>query len=372
MKKLLAMLIIASSTATLAARSHYATIHNNFASLTARLHSSLGNHAHYFYDAERLVIANGNAHVLLACDTTLIPEQGYEYMVRAASRTNHAGRSYSITDAQGKKSRISTTSWGIVFDWRDSLNYRRVELSCGNSNLYDDLTDQRQMHVSVYHCVDGKEVVSDSWNLNRGVDLDDGLNTLSVSVQDNMVHVSVGKNELQKVGSIPLDISDPCTALAGIYLSPGAEIAIERTVLKTDSNTPRHIATTWSRESLDQHFALSDDPIEGYWQYQDRDMEDRWLRLGGRYTVAVVAANKGYDIIYVSGALVNAQHWSEGLLKGHISKTIFDGHYDLEWIDATFQPIVQDAYAAFENGVLMTLNFPVYKSSLRLSKVLSP
>ena len=371
MKHLLALLLIMSSTATVLARSHYATIHNHFASLTARLHETVGNHVHYYYEAERLVIANGNARALILCDTTLVPEQGYEYMVRAASKTNHAGRSYSISDAQGRKSRVSTTAWGIVFDWRDSLNYRRVELSCDNSNLYDDLTDKRQMHVSVYRCVAGDETMSDSWELSRGVDLDDGLNTLSVSVHDNKVHVSVGKHELQSVGAIPLDLGDPCTTLSGIYLSPGAEIAVERTVLNADSNPPRRIATTWTRESLDQHFSLSDDPIEGYWQYQDRDMEDRWLRLGGRYTVAVVAADKGYDIVYVSGAQVNAPQWCEGLLKGHISKTIFDGHYDLEWIDATFEPITQDAYAAFENGVLMTLNFPVYKSSLRLSKVLA-
>ena len=79
-----------------------------------------------------------------------------------------------------------------------------------------------------------------------------------------------------------------------------------------------------------------------------------------------------HDIIYLSGAQVNAAQWQAGLLKGHITKTIFDGNYGLEWIDATFQPIVQDAYATFENGVLMTLDFPVYKSQVRLSKVLQP
>ena len=149
-------------------------------------------------------------------------------------------------------------------------------------------------------------------------------------------------------------------------------MAVERTTLSTDSQAPRHILTTWTREALDQHLAMSSDPIEGYWQYQDRDMEDKWLRLGGRYTVAVVAASGGYDIIYLSGAQVNATQWQPGMLKGHISKTIFDGHYDLEWIDATFLPITLDAYAAFSDGVLMTLNFPVYNSQMRLSKVLAP
>lgn len=370
MKHLLALLLIVSSIVSVSARSHYVTIHNHFASLAAHADQQLPRYAHCDIDGERLVITNGNARPLIVCDTTLVPDRGYQYLVRAASLTNHAGRSYTVTDAKGKKSRVSTTAWGVVFGWRDSLNYCRVELSCGNSNLYDDLTDKRQMHVMAYRCVAGKEILLDSWTLDRGVAMDDELNTLSVSVQDGQAMIQVGKNELQQVGTVPLYVDEACTTLAGVYLSPGAKIAVERTVLNADSNLPSRIATTWTRESLDQHFALSDDPIEGYWQYQDRDMEDRWLRLGGRYTVAVVAADKGYDIIYVSGAQVNASGWREGLLKGHISKTIFDGHYDLEWIDATFEPIAQDAYAAFENGVLMTLNFPIYKSSLRLSKVI--
>ena len=55
-----------------------------------------------------------------------------------------------------------------------------------------------------------------------------------------------------------------------------------------------------------------------------------------------------------------------------MKKTIFSSHYDLMWVDATHEPITQDAYASVENGVLLTLKFPVYKSQIRLSKVLTP
>ena len=47
----------------------------------------------------------------------------------------------------------------------------------------------------------------------------------------------------------------------------------------------------------------------------------------------------GNDIIYVDGSQVNAPQWQFGLLKGHITRTIFDGHYDLVWIDAMFAPL---------------------------------
>ena len=366
------LLAMFASVGLVSARSHYATAYNQFRSLTAVLSSQPKAHVSCALDGNCLDLRNASAIPLVATDTTLTANTGYSYLVRASSHSSQAGRSYTVTDADGNKSRVEGTSWGIVFDYTDSAHYHRVEVSCSNSNLYDDLTDQRTMHVSIYRHDGSSETLLSRRTLSDGVDMEDGLNTLMVSVANGQAAISVGKKRLQPVATVALDDVDSKTVKTGLYLSPGAHIAIERTVLTTESNPPRRVATCWTREALDQHLAMSSDPIEGYWQYQDRDMEDQWLRLGGRYTVAVVAANDGYDIIYLSGAQVNAAQWQAGLLKGHITKTIFDGNYGLEWIDATFQPIVQDAYATFENGVLMTLDFPVYESQVRLSKVLQP
>ena len=99
-------------------------------------------------------------------------------------------------------------------------------------------------------------------------------------------------------------------------------------------------------------------------------MHDDWLRLGGRYTLAVVRADDGYDLIYIDGAQVKKTMWQTGMLKGHMTKTIFSGNYDLTWIDATMEPIEKDAQASIENGVILTLSFPVYKSQVRFAKVL--
>ena len=99
-------------------------------------------------------------------------------------------------------------------------------------------------------------------------------------------------------------------------------------------------------------------------------MDDEWLRLGGRYTLATVQSVNGYEIIYIDGAKVKKSLWNLGMLKGHIFKTIFTGNYDLFWIDATMEPIDDEAYATIENGVILTLNFPTYKSQVRLSKIL--
>jgi hypothetical protein len=151
----------------------------------------------------------------------------------------------------------------------------------------------------------------------------------------------------------------------------GSRVSIERAVLTIENENQVAATTRWTLDALDEYLATSIDPMEGYWKYLDRDMEDKWLRLGGRYTLAVVRADDGYDLIYIDGAQVKKSQWQPCMLKGHITRTQFTGNYDLCWIDATMEPISEDCYAAIENGVILTLNFPIYKSQVRFAKVIS-
>ena len=181
--------------------------------------------------------------------------------------------------------------------------------------------------------------------------------------------VSMGKQDLQPV--LEADVKRPTGAVqVGYLVGPGASVSIERAVLTIDNERQVANSTLWTVEALDEYFAESADPAEGYWKYLDRDMQDDWLRLGGRYTLAVVRADDGYDLIYIDGAQVKKTMWQTGMLKGHMTKTIFSGNYDLTWIDATMEPIEKDAQANIENGVILTLSFPVYKSQVRFAKVL--
>ena len=78
----------------------------------------------------------------------------------------------------------------------------------------------------------------------------------------------------------------------------------------------------------------------------------------------------GYDLIYVQGAEVKKSLWQPGMLKGHITKTVFTDNYDAMWIDATMEPFDKDVYGSIENGIILKLDFPVYKSQVRFAKVM--
>ncbi len=366
---LMAILIILSGL-EVQGKSYYNSASNNFGGLFPN--PSMRMQGRYKAIAEdRLVEENATLATALTIDTMGVVSTAYRYQVRMANLNNKQGKTKSIKNPMtGGHTVITSPQWGVVFNMDDRGNYYAVVLSCDNSAPYDDIADQRTMQVSLVKNDDGSTIELASTTVSKGVSLEDDLNTVCVDVDDRSVRVSIGKDELQDV--LEANVSRPTgTVWVGYLVGAGSRISVERAVLTLENENQVAATTLWTLDALDEYLAASIDPMEGYWKYLDRDMEDKWLRLGGRYTLAVVRADDGYDLIYINGAQVKKSQWQPCMLKGHITRTQFTGNYDLCWIDATMEPISEDCYAAIENGVILTLNFPIYKSQVRFAKVMS-
>ena len=350
-------------------KSYYNSVRNNFGGLYP--HPGMRMQGRYkAIEDDRLVDENATLANAMGFDTMKIHCSSYRYQLRLANTNNKQGKTRSIKNPiTGERTNITRTQWGLVFNRDEDGNFCAVVLSCENSAPYDDITDQRSMQVTLMQRTGREETILAQTSLTKGVSLEDDLNTICVDVDERGVKVSIGKQDLQPV--LEADVKRPTGAVqVGYLVGPGASVSIERAVLTIDNERQVANSTLWTVEALDEYFAQSADPAEGYWKYLDRDMQDDWLRLGGRYTLAVVRADDGYDLIYIDGAQVKKTMWQTGMLKGHMTKTIFSGNYDLTWIDATMEPIEKDAQASIENGVILTLSFPVYKSQVRFAKVL--
>lgn len=350
-------------------KSYYNSVRNNFGGLYP--HPGMRMQGRYkAIEDDRLVDENATMANAMGFDTMKIHSSSYRYQLRLANTNNKQGKTRSIKNPiTGERTNITRTQWGLVFNRDKDGNFCAVVLSCENSAPYDDITDQRSMQVTLMQRTGREETILAQTSLTKGVSLEDDLNTICVDVDERGVKVSIGKQDLQPV--LEADVKRPTGAVqVGYLVGPGASVSIERAVLTIDNERQVANSTLWTVEVLDEYFAQSADPAEGYWKYLDRDMQDDWLRLGGRYTLAVVRADDGYDLIYIDGAQVKKTMWQTGMLKGHMTKTIFSGNYDLTWIDATMEPIEKDAQASIENGVILTLSFPVYKSQVRFAKVL--
>jgi hypothetical protein len=248
---------------------------------------------------------------------------------------------------------------------------------CDNSSLFNESVDERSMTITLSKVTKGKTQVIKSAKLTDAVDLTTGFNYVGVQVADGNISVMAGDNKLNEVLTYSMpneELEGTDNVRVGYIVGPAAAIAIERAVLSQSTVEPNPaslLETQWTREALDRHFAQSKNPYEGYWTYLDRDMEDTWLKLGGRYNIALVENAQGYDIIYVDGAQVKKSLWHTGMKKAEMTATIFTDNYSGRWFDATFQPISDDVFVTFESGVILNFKFPVYKSQIRFSKVLN-
>ena len=351
-------------------KSYYNTAQNNFGGLFPHPGMRMQGRYKAIVD-DRLVEENATLATALSIDTMRIVSTDYRYQMRLANLNNRQGKTKSIKNPMtGTQTVITSPQWGVVFNMDDRGNYCAVVLSCDNSAPYDDITDQRSMQVSLVKSESGNVTELASATLTRGVSLEDDLNNVCVDVTGHGVQVSMGKDELEPV--LEASVARPAGEVwVGYLVGAGSRVSIERAVLTIDNEQQVATSTLWTLDALDEYLATSADPVEGYWRYLDRDMEDKWLRLGGRYTLAVVRADDGYDLIYIDGAQVKKSQWQACMLKGHMTKTQFSGNYDLRWIDATMEPIDEDCYATIENGVILSLHFPIYKSQVRFAKVLN-
>ena len=350
-------------------KSYYNTVENQFGGLFPDKGMRMAGRYKAIVD-DRLIEENATMADAVTTDMIDVISTSYRYQLRFANLNNKLGKTKSIKNPMtGGKTTITSPQWGLVFNYDEQGNYCAVVLSCDNSAPYDDITDERSMRVSLMQYQDGDVTEVASTTVSKGVSLEDDLNTLCADVDERGVRISIGKEELQTV--LEASIVRPVGAVqVGYLVGPGSRVAIERAVLTIEREDQVAPSTLWTLEALDEYLANSIDPVEGYWCYLDRDMEEKWLRIGGRYTLAVVRADDGYDLIYIDGAQVKKSLWNPGMLKGHMVKTVFSGNYDLTWIDATMEPISEDAYATIENGVILTFNFPVFKSQVRFAKVI--
>ena len=316
-----------------------------------------------------LEIQNKGDKDYILTDNSMLPSC-YRYTVRFANATNKPGKKSTI-NSNGQNKKISGSSWGLAFNIQPNSDMMYVELKCDNDDLHNDIGTQRKLTVSLYEATSQNHSLLKQVEIENGVDLYDGNNTLQIDVLDDKITIGIGRKKTNTV-IVCENTKVYKTNRVGIVARPGSNVILSRAICNFEQSPDTPFRTKWDKQKLDEHFSQSINPIEGYWQYLDRDMEDNILRLGGKYSIAIVEKTKSkYDIIYCDGAQVNKQGWSPFMLKGELESTIFNGIYTGMWIDAMFDRITDDVQVSIENGVILTIKFPALKSQLRFSKVLN-
>lgn len=308
------------------------------------------------FDSQYLYLDNFDDEEKIILSNRAIDEDNFKFMAR-----------FSNQKAKGVSQ--TTPTCGLVLFYADKANYYSIEMSPFNTAPHDDMCDERLLKVSLNKVENGDKTILSSTDVHKDVNLYDGLNTLCADLREGVLSVSVGDKRLSHVFTFG-PITQRFGQSMGLIVGPRGKMNVERTLLSFEKSEKEMVVTEWDKQKLDEHFKISKNPFEGYWEYLDRDMDDNIARIGGKYTLALVEATDGFNVIYISGAQVGKSEWKEGMLKGKLYKTIFTDNYKACWTDATFRVLDDDVNGYFESGLILDMSFPALKSKMRFSKVL--
>lgn len=260
---------------------------------------------------------------------------------------------------------MNKSCWGVSLLGceEDTL---KVTLQFGNRD-YGDFLDRKIARVTV----ERNGVVLAQKEVEGFVGIAGAYNSIGLKLTGSRLSVTGGGHKPDRLIDVTLDaVFSP----HDVALWSRGAVKVSMFVAESGRQPSRVLASGWDIERLTERFRKSDDPLEGFWAYFDRQNDPAYARLGGRYRLAIVRRGehadpfKEYDMVLVDGAQTLASRWEPMMLKGRLKSTVFQDHYDMEWIDSTFEPLTEDVHAALEETALLTLSFPMYKTVIRFSK----
>lgn len=211
---------------------------------------------------------------------------------------------------------------------------------------------------------DDKNIVQKIKGTAAGPDPTGALNFFKATLFRDRLSLSGGLHAPERLLELELT-GDFRADSVGIWLSPGTELTLSETRLETTRFYDDHII--WDdQEMLEDYLKSSRDHMEGIVRILDRSLEESLLRTGGDYRLAIVRAEDGYDLIYLGGAVINADYWTPGMIKGHLSPSGIKGVWNVEWIDAMHRPMSHELKAQRDENGTITIQFPYQNSQIRL------
>lgn len=196
-------------------------------------------------------------------------------------------------------------------------------------------------------------------------DYNKGVNAFSVVLRHNAAGtlVCMGADK----ASCTISLASGTQMISSPEIESATGCAILRDDTRISYRRPHETAPFADLEELKDYMRRSTDIHEGFWTYLDRDMDHRRASLGGNYTLATVASESGYDIVYINGS--DSKGWKSLMIKGHMHSTLFMHHFDLEWKDINGSTAGNEASASVSDGAILSLSFPLLKTTVRFRKV---
>lgn len=304
----------------------------------------------------------------------LVPCEGaneLEFRFKVKNHRVSPAKKYKVTGTDGDQFSVRQPSWGLVLKDTDGseilVGFNVAESESDGVSTQPCLEIDMRVNgsgTSQKSLKDRADIIKKILRGGEGPDPTGSHNFFKLSVAGDIISLNGGEHSPINIISEKLPFAMKTDSI-GFFLAPGAEISPYELRLATASFPSE--STPWdSEELLGEYLDYSRDPLEGYWQVLDRSLEESLLRLGGDYRLAIVKAQDGYDLIYLSGAKVNADGWHHGMKKGHLSPSGIGGVWNVCWIDAMGKELSHELKSQTSGDGVLTLLFPYHNSQIRL------
>ena len=271
---------------------------------------------------------------------------------------------------RGKNEGVLARKRELTLQWNrhSDKEYSFVTFEPGSETM-DDMVDTRFISVTIGNRHSGVEEIIETRKITHGIGLGQEENVALLAIGNDRVEIGLGHRNpaIFYESDMRTSPDDP------LSIQTTGSVMVSETVWEYETKPDNGLITAINRKSVS-------DSIEGWrkagalhagiWTYLDRNMDNDYARPGGRYKLALIPADNtdSYLLVYLEGAETNGNAWKEGMIKGKLKTTPFENHYDLTWYDSKMEKIDRDCHADISTEEILTLSFPLLKSTIRFYK----
>lgn len=299
----------------------------------------------------------------LQYDYYSLPEPAEELKLKFRSKNyhGHPSKQYEFYTGSGSSQTVKNPFWGFFFITdSDTIILRitskeiprRIESEIATEIIYNSFSNQ-----------DTKEII-----VTENMDSYQGDNLWKIDINEKRLKVSGGIKILSPI--LESQVYNEILGF-GFYGSWGEKILISDISVEYEASPLSKDDTEkkYDINQLGQYFSETTDPLEGYWTVFDRELEESLLKMGGDYYMACVKEGEKYNLLYLSGGVVNSSDWKTGDVKAILTPSPFKGIYNVDWFDSMKTLMNYEIKAQTGDGNTLTIQFPYQSSKLRLRKI---
>ena len=284
-------------------------------------------------------------------------DAGFTLRLIAANRHNKSGTKYTYTDSRGRTRRVQHPAWQICLG--DTAG-REVTVRLA-TDFDDGITGFERETPQL--AVTGAAAAEQTIGLPAGIGRGTRRFQLILRRHGSGISIAAGYDDMHDVCTFAAsdDFAVNCIRLG---VDPGG--CLEVLSLSVEEEADVFIELERTRQpvaQISEQIAASGDPRAGYWTLAGRSLDEKLMRPGGSYTLAMTPdGNGGYVLYYIEGARQNSDRWRPGMVKCRLTP-LAGSRYDAVWTDAEGIRLHHDVAATMDGDNTLTIHFPQFNSS---------